>query len=37
MSSIHHRGTVERPGLVLALDAAEGAYCDGLGFRVEAR
>ena len=37
MSSIHHRGTVERPGLVLALDAAEGAHCDGLGFRVEAR
>lgn len=37
MSSIHHRGTPERPGLVLALDAAEGAHCDGLGFRVEAR
>jgi cation transport protein ChaC len=37
MSSIHHRGTPERPGLVLALDLAEGAHCDGLGFRVEAR
>ncbi|GAA5065400.1 gamma-glutamylcyclotransferase [Roseibacterium beibuensis] len=37
MSSIHHRGTVENPGLVLALDAAEGAHCDGLAFRVEAR
>ena len=35
MSSIHHRGTVEAPGLVLALDAAEGAHCDGLAFRVE--
>ncbi|MFO7919980.1 MAG: gamma-glutamylcyclotransferase [Nioella sp.] len=34
MSSIHHRGTVEAPGLVLALDAAEGAHCDGVGFRV---
>ncbi|WP_407059681.1 gamma-glutamylcyclotransferase [Roseicyclus elongatus] len=37
MSSIHHRGTVERPGLVLALDAAEGAHCDGVAFRVERR
>jgi cation transport protein ChaC len=34
MSSIHHRGTVEEPGLVLALDAAEGAHCDGVAFRV---
>ena len=34
MSSIHHRGTVESPGLVLALDAAEGAHCDGVAFRV---
>jgi cation transport protein ChaC len=37
MSSIHHRGTPEKPGLVLALDLAHGAHCDGLGFRVEAR
>jgi cation transport protein ChaC len=37
MSSIHHRGTPERPGLVLALDRAEGAHCDGLAFRVEPR
>lgn len=36
MSSIHHRGTVDRPGLVLALDAAPGAHCDGLAFRVAA-
>ena len=34
MRSIHHRGTVEAPGLVLALDAADGAYCDGVAFRV---
>lgn len=35
MSSIHHRGTPEMPGLVLALDAAEGHSCDGLAFHVE--
>jgi cation transport protein ChaC len=35
MRSIHHRGTVESPGLVLALDRAEGAHCDGVAFRVE--
>lgn len=34
MWSIHHRGTEEDPGLVLALDAVEGALCDGVGFRV---
>ena len=34
MHSIHHRGTEDRPGLVLALDAAEGAHCDGLALRV---
>ncbi|WP_375280120.1 gamma-glutamylcyclotransferase [Pseudooctadecabacter sp.] len=33
MLSIHHRGTVEEPGLVLALDAAEGS-CTGVAFRV---
>ncbi len=36
MSSIHHRGTEADPGLVLALDAAPGAHCDGLAFRVAA-
>ena len=35
MSSIHHRGTVADPGLVLALDHAPGAHCDGLAFRVD--
>jgi cation transport protein ChaC len=35
MRSIHHRGTDAHPGLVLALDAAEGAQCDGLAFCVE--
>jgi len=32
MRSIHHRGTVANPGLVLALDAAEGAECHGVAF-----
>jgi cation transport protein ChaC len=34
MRSIHHRGTVENPGLVLALDRAEHASCTGVVFRV---
>lgn len=34
MYSHHYRGTVADPGLVLALDADEGANCLGLGFRV---
>lgn len=34
MRSIHHRGTPEHPGLVLALDAVAGAACNGLVFRV---
>ena len=34
MRSIHHRGTAESPGLVLALDRAEGAICTGVAFRV---
>ncbi|PWK59483.1 gamma-glutamylcyclotransferase [Roseicyclus mahoneyensis] len=36
MSSIHHRGTRDAPGLVLALDHAPGAVCHGIAFRVEA-
>lgn len=35
MTSIHHRGTDTDPGLVLALDAADGAYCDGVALRAE--
>lgn len=35
MRSIHHRGTEAAPGLVLALDAAPGAQCDGLALRVQ--
>lgn len=34
MRSIHHRGTVAEPGLVLALDEAAGGACEGLAFRV---
>ncbi len=34
MRSIHHRGTEADPGLVLALDRADGAACDGVAFRV---
>lgn len=36
MLSIHHRGTVAEPGLVLALDATAGALCAGVAFRVSA-
>ena len=34
MRSIHHRGSVASPGLVLALDHVPGASCRGLGLRV---
>ena len=34
MRSIHHRGSEAEPGLVLALDAAEDAACDGVALRV---
>ena len=33
MRSIHHRGTPDKMGLVLALDRAP-AFCDGVAFRV---
>lgn len=36
MRSIHHRGTEEAPGLVLALDAMEGARCHGVALSVAA-
>ena len=34
MRSIHHRGTPEAPGLVLALDRMAGASCHGVAFAV---
>ncbi|WP_372573849.1 gamma-glutamylcyclotransferase [Ruegeria jejuensis] len=36
MSSIHHRGTEEKPGLVLALDEVDGSHCRGLALSVQA-
>jgi cation transport protein ChaC len=33
MLSIHHRGSLEEPGLVLALDEGD-AFCTGVAFRV---
>ncbi|WP_236737898.1 gamma-glutamylcyclotransferase [Palleronia salina] len=35
MRSVHHRGTHEDPGLVLALDAQPAARCSGVALRVE--
>lgn len=34
MRSIHHRGSVEEPGLVLALDEVHGSECHGVALRV---
>lgn len=34
MRSIHHRGTPDNPGLVLALDPAEGQSCEGVALAV---
>lgn len=36
MRSIHHRGTEDHPGLVLALDELSEASCAGLAFSVRA-
>jgi cation transport protein ChaC len=36
MTSIHHRGTEEKPGLVLALDEVQDAACKGIALAVEA-
>jgi cation transport protein ChaC len=35
MRSIHHRGTEENPGLVLALDEHPDTACEGIALRVE--
>lgn len=37
MRSIHHRGTPQAPGLVLALDAADQARCHGVALSVADR
>ena len=34
MRSIHHRGTDENPGLVLALDECQKSVCEGVGLAV---
>jgi cation transport protein ChaC len=34
MRSVHHRGTADSPGLVLALDPHPGARCSGIAFGV---
>ncbi|PIB25831.1 gamma-glutamylcyclotransferase [Amylibacter kogurei] len=34
MRSIHHRGTQDHNGLVLALDEQDGAHCQGVAFNV---
>ena len=34
MRSIHHRGTSENPGLVLALSTDKQSFCEGLAFEV---
>ena len=35
MHSVHYRGSASSPGLVLALDQAAGATCDGVAFLVQ--
>lgn len=36
MRSIHHRGTIAHPGLVLALDEQPGQACEGMALAVKA-
>lgn len=36
LRSVRYRGTPEAPGLVLGLDAEEGAACEGVAYRVAA-
>lgn len=37
MLSVHHRGTEQTPGLVLALSEAANAHCTGIAMKVRAR
>ena len=34
MTSVHYRGTIDAPGLVLALDRAPDGHCDGVAYAV---
>ena len=34
LRSLRYRGTFDEPGLVLALDAGEGSYCDGVALAI---
>lgn len=36
MRSVHHRGTADKNGLVLALDHDPAGFCDGVAFKVAA-
>jgi glutathione-specific gamma-glutamylcyclotransferase len=36
MTSVHYRGTPERPGLVLALDVDAGGICEGVAYGIPA-
>jgi glutathione-specific gamma-glutamylcyclotransferase len=35
MASVHYRGTIEAPGLVLALDRIDDGYCDGVAYAID--
>ena len=37
MWSIHHRGTIDKPGLVLALEKAPNKNCKGIAFKISSK
>ena len=37
MWSIHHRGTIDKPGLVLALEKSPNQNCKGIAFEVSSK